>query len=182
MQVCGQDAHGGNQQNGCGQRFNWQTAPKYQANAMGGPDIEEFVEVLWEEVPVCVRAGAYIYDWLGCPFIVILHMYTILLSLPCFSSFASLYPSPSRTYLAGGPAPSWRGLNDCRGCETALWSVCYAYHWHRLSVHQLCRSIHRVYELRNKNHKWRSWWPPCLQANEVHFWACWYVMRKERGR
>lgn len=30
--VCGQDSHGGNKQQGCGQSFSWSSAPKYVAN------------------------------------------------------------------------------------------------------------------------------------------------------
>ncbi|CAF1319300.1 unnamed protein product [Adineta ricciae] len=35
--VCGQDAHGGNVQSGCGHRFNWAQAKAYQASATKQP-------------------------------------------------------------------------------------------------------------------------------------------------
>lgn len=34
---CGSDAHGGNDQNGCGANFNWQTAPVYSSANKDGP-------------------------------------------------------------------------------------------------------------------------------------------------
>ena len=45
--VCGQDAHGGNNQNGCGHRFRWTEAQQYraaaapvaQANVMSAEDL-----------------------------------------------------------------------------------------------------------------------------------------------
>eukprot|EP00047_Mylnosiga_fluctuans_P003857 m.231340 g.231340 ORF g.231340 m.231340 type:complete len:618 (-) comp12199_c0_seq1:161-2014(-) len=42
--VCGQDAHGGNQQNGCGTSFSWPSARPYVAVAEGGPAVAEFAE------------------------------------------------------------------------------------------------------------------------------------------
>lgn len=41
---CGQDAHGGNVQNGCGQAFSWSQARPYTAQTEGGPAVKAFEE------------------------------------------------------------------------------------------------------------------------------------------
>ncbi|KAF2813769.1 uncharacterized protein BDZ99DRAFT_459524 [Mytilinidion resinicola] len=41
--TCGQDAHGGNVQSGCGRGFTWTSAPMYRAAAVNTPTIEAFV-------------------------------------------------------------------------------------------------------------------------------------------
>jgi hypothetical protein len=40
--VCGRNYHGGGQQNGCGQGFNWEHAPRYQADIGHRPDVPAF--------------------------------------------------------------------------------------------------------------------------------------------
>jgi len=59
--VCGSDYHGGNVQNGCGQRFQWSTSKPYKSQGIQGPVEENFKAV--KPLPVSkVHHG----EWLTC--------------------------------------------------------------------------------------------------------------------
>merc|ERR1740121_1043426 len=50
--ICGQNAHGGNRQPGCGHRFNWKDAKPYKARADGAPRLSAAAQ------PALARRGA----------------------------------------------------------------------------------------------------------------------------
>lgn len=54
--VCGQDAHGGNLQSGCGAKFNWQQAERYQAATTNQPE-QSILDLPKPENPVVNHDG-----------------------------------------------------------------------------------------------------------------------------
>jgi hypothetical protein len=54
--ICGQDAHGGNLQSGCGAKFNWTQAQPYTASAASQPR-ETTIELPRPENPVVHHNG-----------------------------------------------------------------------------------------------------------------------------
>ncbi len=61
--VCGSDAHGGNRQNGCGQRFNWSAAQPYR-RATRALNLEQFQFSAPELQEACVTQHGIMCD--GC--------------------------------------------------------------------------------------------------------------------
>jgi len=61
--VCGQDAHGGNTQHGCGHKFRWTAAAQYEAKAS---DDVELDPIYGEEERKMARAGVRHPDFLKC--------------------------------------------------------------------------------------------------------------------
>jgi len=59
--ICGSDYHGGNVQNGCGQRFAWSTTKPYKSSGIQGPTEEHFKAA--KPLPVSKFNHG---DWLTC--------------------------------------------------------------------------------------------------------------------
>jgi hypothetical protein len=60
--MCGQDAHGGNVQSGCGRSFTWTSAPAYRAAAVNSPTIEAFVA----QAPEKAAAAGFRHEYARC--------------------------------------------------------------------------------------------------------------------